>query len=126
MPSECRIVSAHRTPLWLAEFAVTAESRGIEVVIAGLVVGRGTALRCWEEDEGLLGVLGAPAGGYCTSFCLSSPDCAVFDAIAACVRFGAGETGFCVSGCLAQPPTAVPALCRDRAADAGVASGDAG
>src|SRR5437667_3797463 len=32
---ECRIVSAHRTPAWLAEFAGLAESRGIEVIIAG-------------------------------------------------------------------------------------------
>ena len=29
------IVSAHRTPAWLSEFAGTAESRGIEVIIAG-------------------------------------------------------------------------------------------
>jgi 5-(carboxyamino)imidazole ribonucleotide mutase len=32
---ECKIVSAHRTPQLLAEFATTAEGRGIEVVIAG-------------------------------------------------------------------------------------------
>jgi len=32
---ECRIVSAHRTPAWLAEFVAKAESRGIEVIIAG-------------------------------------------------------------------------------------------
>src|SRR5438552_17128320 len=32
---ECRVVSAHRTPTWLAEFAGKAESRGIEVIIAG-------------------------------------------------------------------------------------------
>jgi 5-(carboxyamino)imidazole ribonucleotide mutase len=32
---ESRIVSAHRTPLLLAEFAASAESRGIEVLIAG-------------------------------------------------------------------------------------------
>ena len=29
------IVSAHRTPAWLTEFAGTAEARGIEVIIAG-------------------------------------------------------------------------------------------
>jgi 5-(carboxyamino)imidazole ribonucleotide mutase len=32
---ECKIVSAHRTPLLLAEFAANAESRGLEVIIAG-------------------------------------------------------------------------------------------
>jgi 5-(carboxyamino)imidazole ribonucleotide mutase len=32
---ECRIVSAHRTPAWLAEYAAKAEQRGLEVIIAG-------------------------------------------------------------------------------------------
>lgn len=35
VPHECEIVSAHRTPLKLAEFAATAEARGLEVIIAG-------------------------------------------------------------------------------------------
>jgi 5-(carboxyamino)imidazole ribonucleotide mutase len=35
VPHECRIVSAHRTPLLLAQFAAEAEGRGIEVIIAG-------------------------------------------------------------------------------------------
>ena len=35
VPHECKIVSAHRTPLLLADFAASAESRGLEVVIAG-------------------------------------------------------------------------------------------
>lgn len=35
VPHESRIVSAHRTPALLTEFATTAESRGIEVIIAG-------------------------------------------------------------------------------------------
>src|SRR5260370_11770806 len=35
VPHERHIVSAHRTPLKLAEFAGAAESRGIEVIIAG-------------------------------------------------------------------------------------------
>ncbi|HWQ35217.1 MAG TPA: 5-(carboxyamino)imidazole ribonucleotide mutase [Blastocatellia bacterium] len=35
VPHECRIVSAHRTPLLLAEYAATAEARGLEVIIAG-------------------------------------------------------------------------------------------
>ena len=32
---EKHVVSAHRTPVWMAEFAQGAESRGIEVIIAG-------------------------------------------------------------------------------------------
>ena len=31
---ECRVISAHRSPLLAAEFGSTAESRGLEVVIA--------------------------------------------------------------------------------------------
>ena len=32
---ECRVVSAHRTPALLAEFATGAEGRGLRVIIAG-------------------------------------------------------------------------------------------
>jgi len=32
---ECRVVSAHRTPDWMCEYATTAESRGLQVLIAG-------------------------------------------------------------------------------------------
>ena len=35
VPHECRIVSAHRTPELMAEFAAGAQGRGIEVIIAG-------------------------------------------------------------------------------------------
>ena len=35
VPCERQIVSAHRTPAWMAEFAAEAEGRGIEVIIAG-------------------------------------------------------------------------------------------
>ncbi|MCA1816840.1 MAG: 5-(carboxyamino)imidazole ribonucleotide mutase [Acidobacteria bacterium] len=35
VPHECRVVSAHRTPRWMAEFAAQAESRGLKVIIAG-------------------------------------------------------------------------------------------
>ena len=34
IPHERRIVSAHRTPDWMAEYAKAAEDRGIEVIIA--------------------------------------------------------------------------------------------
>jgi 5-(carboxyamino)imidazole ribonucleotide mutase len=32
---ERRVVSAHRTPEWMAEYASTAEARGLEAIIAG-------------------------------------------------------------------------------------------
>lgn len=35
IPHECQIVSAHRTPAWMFEYAQTAEQRGIQVIIAG-------------------------------------------------------------------------------------------
>jgi 5-(carboxyamino)imidazole ribonucleotide mutase len=34
IPHECRIVSAHRTPDWMAEYAKSALSRGLELIIA--------------------------------------------------------------------------------------------
>ncbi len=35
VPHECRIVSAHRTPELMQEYAAAAEDRGLEVIIAG-------------------------------------------------------------------------------------------
>jgi 5-(carboxyamino)imidazole ribonucleotide mutase len=35
IPHECRVVSAHRTPDLMAEYARTAEERGLRVIIAG-------------------------------------------------------------------------------------------
>jgi 5-(carboxyamino)imidazole ribonucleotide mutase len=34
VPHECRVVSAHRTPGWMAEYASQAEGRGLQVIIA--------------------------------------------------------------------------------------------
>jgi 5-(carboxyamino)imidazole ribonucleotide mutase len=34
VPHECRIVSAHRTPAFMAEYAQQAEPRGLQVIIA--------------------------------------------------------------------------------------------
>ena len=31
---ECKVVSAHRTPRWMAEYASDAEARGLQVIIA--------------------------------------------------------------------------------------------
>ena len=35
VPFEARVVSAHRTPDWMVEYAATAEDRGLQVIIAG-------------------------------------------------------------------------------------------
>ena len=35
VPHECLVVSAHRTPAWMTEYATTAAERGLEVIIAG-------------------------------------------------------------------------------------------
>jgi len=35
VPHECRVVSAHRTPTLMAEYASAAAGRGLEVIVAG-------------------------------------------------------------------------------------------
>ena len=55
---ESRIVSAHRTPDLLFEFAKSAESRGIEVVIAG--AGGAAHLPGMCASQTVLPVLGVP------------------------------------------------------------------
>lgn len=55
---ECKVVSAHRTPDLLFEFAKTAESRGIEVVIAG--AGGAAHLPGMCASQTVLPVLGVP------------------------------------------------------------------
>lgn len=32
---ECRVVSAHRTPRWMVDYAESAEERGLQLIIAG-------------------------------------------------------------------------------------------
>jgi 5-(carboxyamino)imidazole ribonucleotide mutase len=58
---ECQIVSAHRTPIWLATFAEVAESRGIEVIIAG--AGGAAHLPGMTAAQTLIPVLGVPVAG---------------------------------------------------------------
>jgi 5-(carboxyamino)imidazole ribonucleotide mutase len=55
---ECAIVSAHRTPTWMAEFASAAEGRGIEVIIAG--AGGAAHLPGMVAAHTLVPVLGVP------------------------------------------------------------------
>ena len=58
VPHENLIVSAHRTPAWLAEFAGTAEARGIEVIIAG--AGGAAHLPGMAAAQTIVPVLGVP------------------------------------------------------------------
>jgi 5-(carboxyamino)imidazole ribonucleotide mutase len=58
VPHECRVVSAHRTPDWLAEFAKGAEARGIEVIVAG--AGGAAHLPGMVAAYTVLPVLGVP------------------------------------------------------------------
>ena len=62
VPHECRVVSAHRTPVWLAEFATTAEERGLEVIIAG--AGGAAHLPGMVAAHSLLPVLGVPVESH--------------------------------------------------------------
>jgi 5-(carboxyamino)imidazole ribonucleotide mutase len=58
VPHETRIVSAHRTPELMAEFASTAEARGIEVIIAG--AGGAAHLPGMTAAHTVVPVLGVP------------------------------------------------------------------
>jgi 5-(carboxyamino)imidazole ribonucleotide mutase len=58
IPHEARIVSAHRTPDWMFEYATAAESRGIEVIIAA--AGGAAHLPGMVAAKTTLPVLGVP------------------------------------------------------------------
>ncbi len=58
VPYEKHVVSAHRTPVWMAEFAQGAEARGIEVIIAG--AGGAAHLPGMTAAHTVLPVLGVP------------------------------------------------------------------
>jgi 5-(carboxyamino)imidazole ribonucleotide mutase len=55
---ECRIVSAHRTPEWMAEYARSAELRGLEAIIAG--AGGAAHLPGMTAAHTVVPVLGVP------------------------------------------------------------------
>jgi 5-(carboxyamino)imidazole ribonucleotide mutase len=58
VPYETRVVSAHRTPDMLFEYAASAEKRGIEVIIAG--AGGAAHLPGMAAAKTVLPVLGVP------------------------------------------------------------------
>ena len=58
IPHECLVVSAHRTPAWMSEYAATAADRGLEVVIAG--AGGAAHLPGMVAAQTVLPVIGVP------------------------------------------------------------------
>ncbi len=58
VPHECKVVSAHRTPDLLMEYAGTAEARGLDVIIAG--AGGAAHLPGMTASKTALPVLGVP------------------------------------------------------------------
>ena len=58
LPHECRVVSAHRTPDWMSEYAGSAAARGLEVIIAG--AGGAAHLPGMVAGHTLLPVIGVP------------------------------------------------------------------
>jgi 5-(carboxyamino)imidazole ribonucleotide mutase len=62
VPHECRIVSAHRTPDWMREYATTAEERGLQVIIAG--AGGAAHLPGMTAAHTTLPVLGVPVQSH--------------------------------------------------------------
>ncbi len=58
VPYEKQVVSAHRTPVWMAEFAQGAEARGIQVIIAG--AGGAAHLPGMVASHTIIPVLGVP------------------------------------------------------------------
>jgi 5-(carboxyamino)imidazole ribonucleotide mutase len=58
VPYESRVVSAHRTPAWMTEYATTAATRGLEVIIAG--AGGAAHLPGMVASQTVLPVIGVP------------------------------------------------------------------
>ena len=58
VPFEKRIVSAHRTPDWMFEYASTAEKRGLQVIIAA--AGGAAHLPGMVASKTIIPVLGVP------------------------------------------------------------------
>jgi 5-(carboxyamino)imidazole ribonucleotide mutase len=58
VPHEAKIVSAHRTPQWMVEYASSAAERGLQIIIAG--AGGAAHLPGMTAANTLLPVLGVP------------------------------------------------------------------
>ncbi len=62
VPYEKHIVSAHRTPEWMTEYAKTAEARGLAVIIAG--AGGAAHLPGMVAAHTILPVIGVPVESH--------------------------------------------------------------
>jgi 5-(carboxyamino)imidazole ribonucleotide mutase len=62
VPHEAKIVSAHRTPTWMVEYAAGAQDRGLQVIIAG--AGGAAHLPGMVAANTLLPVLGVPVESH--------------------------------------------------------------
>ncbi len=62
VPHECRVVSAHRTPVEMADYARQAEARGLKVIIAG--AGGAAHLPGMVAAHTTLPVLGVPVESH--------------------------------------------------------------
>jgi 5-(carboxyamino)imidazole ribonucleotide mutase len=62
VPHEAKIVSAHRTPQWMVEYASSAEERGLQIIIAG--AGGAAHLPGMIAANTLLPVLGVPVESH--------------------------------------------------------------
>lgn len=58
VPYEKRVVSAHRTPAWMNDYATTAQDRGLKIIIAG--AGGAAHLPGMVASQTTLPVLGVP------------------------------------------------------------------
>ena len=58
IPHECQVVSAHRTPAWMSEYASAAVDRGLLVIIAG--AGGAAHLPGMVASQTVLPVIGVP------------------------------------------------------------------
>jgi 5-(carboxyamino)imidazole ribonucleotide mutase len=63
IPHEVRVVSAHRTPDWLFQYAEQAESRGLRIIIAG--AGGAAHLPGMLAAKTIVPVLGVPIPATC-------------------------------------------------------------
>ena len=62
VPHECRVVTAHRTPVEMAEYGQQAEDRGLKVIIAG--AGGAAHLPGMVASHTTLPVLGVPVESH--------------------------------------------------------------
>jgi 5-(carboxyamino)imidazole ribonucleotide mutase len=93
VPHEVRVVSAHRTPDWLFEYAETAEARGLQVIIAGAggaahlpgmlaaktivpVLGVPIPATILEGVDSLLSIIQMPKGVPVATFAIGKPGAA--------------------------------------------------